>query len=271
MADGANSQQAKLKLAALPPAALTISGGRVPAGRAAAAAAAISPTPPTSFLPTISVVPNTNLIPGTTATAVPQLAPANHRDGHAEASRVENTGSNSGMYFEIGKFKDELGARNTTNELAQLGFHASIIQKGRLWTNSYYVLVGPYGDDEQAAAHKNLVSLGFNPRAFERGSRNFGVYGACDAIRRMLRSGLNTSHLPAGDCTIRWESYSSHAIVKFVHDNAVVATANGKWVKAGVTHEWDALVYRKNEDGSRTLLEIQFAGTNNTLVFGKSS
>ncbi len=271
LADGANSQQAKLKPAALPPTALTISGGRVPAGRAAAAAAAISPTPPTISLPTISVVPNTNLIPGTTVTAVPQLAPANHRDGHAEASRVENTGSNSGMYFEIGKFKDELGARNTTNELAQLGFHASIIQKGRLWTNSYYVLVGPYGDDEQAAAHKNLVSLGFNPRAFERGSRNFGVLGACDAIRRMLRSGLNTSHLPAGDCTIRWESYSAHAIVKFVQDNAVVATANGKWVKAGVTHEWDALVYRKNEDGSRTLLEIQFAGTSNTLVFGKSS
>ena len=111
LADGANSQQAKLKPAALPPAALTISGGRVPAGRAAAAVAAISPTPPTIPLPTSSVVPNTNLIPGTTVTAVPQLALANHRDGHAEASRVENTGSNSEMYFEIGKFKDELGAR----------------------------------------------------------------------------------------------------------------------------------------------------------------
>jgi len=80
------------------------------------------------------------------------------------------------MYFEIGNSRTSSGARNTTNELAQLGFHASIIQKGRLGQISYYVLVGPYGDDEQAAAHKNLVSLGFKPASFRKGSRNFGVF-----------------------------------------------------------------------------------------------
>jgi hypothetical protein len=178
------------------------------------------------------------------------------------------------MYFEIGKFKDELEAHKATDKLAQLGFHATVIQRGHLWMNSYYGLVGPYRDDEAAGtAEKNLVSRGFKPRAFERGSRTFTVNGGCDTFSRLLRSGptVNGTHMSVEDCTISWESYSSHAIVKFVQGYNVIATADGKWVKGGVKCERDAFVYRKNGDGSRTLVEIRFAGMSQALVFGRSS
>ena len=62
------------------------------------------------------------------------------------------------MYFDLGKFKDELWAHNLGNKLAQLGLHASVIQRGHLWMNSYQVLVGPYGSQEQATKiHQELL------------------------------------------------------------------------------------------------------------------
>jgi hypothetical protein len=128
---------------------------------------------------------------------------------------------------------------------------------------SYYVLVGPYGvHDDAETARKNLMSRGFRPRVFERGSRSF-TFG----------SGLtlNGTRVPGGDYIISWESYSPDANVEFVRRDYVVATADGKWVKRDVRYQDDAYVYRKNGDGSRTLLEIRFAGMSQALVFGKSS
>jgi PilZ domain len=237
-----------------------------------AGSVAVSSIPPAISLPPVSVASNSNLILGELGTT-PELVSANHPSGRTVDSREENAGSASEMYFEIGKFKDEFWARKATDQLAQLGFHATVVEKGYLWINSYYTLVGPYRDDEGAAeAHKKLVSRGFKPRAFERGSRNFTVNGGCDTFSRLLRSGPTPStHMPVGDCTISWESYSAHALVKFVQDNYVVATADGKWVKRSIRYERDAFVYRKNGDGSRTLIEIWFAGMSQALVFGTSS
>jgi hypothetical protein len=42
-------------------------------------------------------------------------------------------------------------------------------------------------------------------------------------------------------------------------------------VKREVKYPRDAYVYRKNPDGSRTLLEIHFGGMRQALVFGKAS
>jgi hypothetical protein len=167
------------------------------------------------------------------------------------------------MFFEVGGFKSRQQAHSATQKLAQLGFPATAVHKNHLWADAYHVLVGPYGDDEEAeATHQNLVSHGFRPRPFERGSRTL-----------ILRSGvtLNGTHMPVGECVINWESYVSDAVVKFVHDNDVVATTSGKWVKREVKYPEDAYVYRKNGDGSRTLLEIRFAGMRQALVFGKTS
>jgi hypothetical protein len=260
LASPAKPQQAKLEPAGPATATTIAAGGPAPKVPATAGAAAISSTPATLSLPTTALVPNSNPIPGK-PTPVLQLEPVSRPRGHAQDSSGESAGSTSEMYFEVGKFKDAFWAYKATDNLTQLGFRATVIQKGRLWMNAYYVLVGPYSDNQAEGARKNLASRGYKPQAFERGSRNF-------RLRSSLT--LNGTQMPDGDCTILWESYGTHAIVKFVQDNYVGATADGKWVKRAVRYERDALVYRRNDNGSQTLLELQFAGMGQALVFEKS-
>ena len=261
------SQQAKLESVA--PGVPTPMGGsdHAPEVPAIADARGISSARPTIALPTTAAAPDIRLIPAKTA-GVPTPEPANSPAGKVdnsgvESARADNADATSEMFFEVGGFKSKQQARNATQKLTQLGFPATAIHKNHLWLDAYHVVVGPYGDDDEATAtHQNLVSHGFNPRPFERGSRTL-----------ILRSGvtLNGTHMPVGECVINWESYVSDAVVKFVHDNDVVATTSGKWVKRGVKYTDDAYVYRKTGDGSRTLLEVRFAGMRQALVFGKAS
>jgi hypothetical protein len=229
---------------------------------AVAATPAISSAPLTTGSPSNRVPAASNLVAAKPAT-VPPIAPASRPGVQAEDSSTSSADATSEMYFEIGKFKDEEQAHESTEKLAQLGFPATAVQKGHLWRNSYHVLVGPYGDEDKAkVTHQDLLSQGFKPRPFERGSRSFS-----------FRSGLNLSGpqpAPVGDYTISWESYVSDANVKFVHNDSVVATTDGRWVKRDVKYDHDAYVYRRNMDGTRTLLEIHFGGMKQALVFGKS-
>ena len=43
------------------------------------------------------------------------------------------------LYIEVGTFKDETWANNAVDKLTQLGFHAVLIQKSLLWSQSYHV------------------------------------------------------------------------------------------------------------------------------------
>jgi hypothetical protein len=251
-------QQAKIEAPA------PVSATRAPTITASATAAtpAISPRPPPTSLPTTSIEPDASHISDKVGT-VPELGSASHPGGHAEDSREEDARSSSTKFLEVGKFHDVIWADKATYKLTQLGFHAIVIRRGHLWMKSYQVLVGPYGSEAEAeAAHENLVSRGFKPRSYERGSRTL-----------TFLSGLtvNGTHMPVGDFVISWESYVPDAIVKFEKDGSVLGTTEGKWVRRGVKYESDAYVYRKNSDGSRTLLEIRFAGMSQALVFGKSS
>jgi hypothetical protein len=225
-----------------------------------ASAATIS-SPPVITLPTTAAAPVSRVVPDKIGT-VPPDKPANNPDVHAEVTGKESAASSSAGYFEVGKFKNNLLADNVADELGQLGFHAAVVQKGRLWMNSYSVLVGPYGDNHDAeAARKDLVLHGFNPRAFEKGSRDF---------RLPLALTLNGTQVPDGNYTISWESYSPDAVVKFVRNYDVVVTAEGKWMKSDVAYPLNAIVWRKSVDGSRTLLEIRFGGMSRALVFRTS-
>jgi hypothetical protein len=162
----------------------------------------------------------------------------------------------------------EYGSGQTCPVFAQFTVTVCVVvvfrlHRGHLWTNSYQVLVGPYGNEAEAElAHANLVSRGFKPRSYERGSRSL-----------RFSSGLtvNGARLPVGDFVISWESYVPDAIVKFEKEGSVIGTTDGKWVRRGVKYADGAVVYRKNSDGSRTLLEIRFAGMSRALVFSKSS
>src|SRR6185295_16203165 len=85
-----------------------------------------------------------------------------------------NTSGTARMYFEVGKFKEQLWARKATDELSQLGFPASIAKKSGLLKKSYYVLVGPVRDRKVAVGvQSSLASRGFKPRSFGLGSRTF--------------------------------------------------------------------------------------------------
>jgi len=225
-----------------------------------ASVAKISSAPPGISLPTTAVAPMSNSIPDE-INSVPLHTPSNQPGVHDGVTRSEKAGSDLVGYFEVGKFKDDLGANKIADNLQQLGFHAAVTQKGHLWMNSYSVLVGPYSDREVAdAARKDLVSHGFKPRAFERGTRSFTFPFALT---------LNGTQVPAGDYTISWESYSPDALVKFALNYDVVATPEAKWVKRDVNYQQNAVAWRQNGDGSRSLIEIRFAGMSRALVFGR--
>jgi hypothetical protein len=273
LANPVKLQQAKLEPAApLTPDPTTVGNAalEVPAAMVAPAS---SSTGPSVSLPIAAAIPapsndpmpagagNSNFSgkPGTAA----KLELAKQPGVHTEGSEAENADSARELYFEVGKFKNVFQAHEETDKLAQLGFPATAVQKGFLWTNSFHVLVGPYPDEEQAkATHETLVSSGFKPRPFEKGWRNLTLLSALT---------LNGARTPEGDYTISWESYIGDASVKFMHNSSVVAAADGRWVKRNAKYPRDAYVYRRNADGSKTLLEIHFGGMRQALVFGKAS
>jgi hypothetical protein len=231
---------------------------------------AISPPPPAMSLPSDARIAASNLVPGKLDVAPPAppatstLTPSNSGREVTEVSTgTAKPGPPPEMFLEVGKFKDQSGARKATEQLSELGFPATVHQKARLWSNSYLVLVGPFGDEQKAAtASHDLVARDFRPRPFERGSHDI-----------TFRNGLilNGTHVPEGDCTVRWESYITDTVVKILQDNLLVTTATGQWVKTDTKYRRDAFVVRRNPDGSRTLLEIQFGGFAKTLVFNKPS
>jgi cell division protein FtsN len=251
-------QQAKIE----PPP--SVSATRAPAitGGATVKAPAISSQPPPTPSSTTSIELDANHTSDKIGT-VTEVGSASHPTAHAEDSSEETERSSSTRFLEVGKFHDAISADQTTDKIRQLGFHTIVIHRGHLWMNSYQVLVGPYGSEAEAeAAQENLLSRGFKPRSYERGLRTFTFFSELT---------VNGTHLPVGDFVISWESYVPDAIVKFEKEGSVIGTTEGKWIRRGVKYEDDAVVYRKNPDGSRTLLEIRFAGMRQVLVFGKSS
>jgi hypothetical protein len=225
-------------------------------------APATSSTPPVTSSPTPVVSSSANPIPSK-LDLTPKVEATKPPEVQTESSTAENGTSTSELYFDVGKFKNQSQAHVEMNKLSQLGFPTTAVQKGFLWTNSYHILVGPYSDEERAkATHENLVSSGFKPRPFERGSRPFTLNSPVT---------LNGTRMPPGDYIISWESSLDDASVKLLHNDYLVASANARWVKREAKYPRDAYVYRRNADGSRTLIEIRFGGTRQALVFGKSS
>jgi hypothetical protein len=165
----------------------------------------------------------------------------------------------SKMYFEVGKFKDEFLAHDLSERVSHLGYKASVTRKGHLWANSFHVLVGPYGtEDDATTTEKNLVSGGFKPLPFERGSRGFNFGSSMS---------LAGGKVPAGECSISWESYVSDARVKFSQGGSLLAGATARWEKRPARFRQNEYVYIRRGDGSRLLLEVHFSGLDRALVF----
>lgn len=225
--------------------------------RASTDTAAPSPSSPSQAVPSS---PMANVIPNKLSVlAQPPPASPVQVSGFSEGTAA----SLPQMYFELGKFKEETWARNLSDKVAQLGLPSHVIQKGHLWMNSFYVLVGPYGNREEATTtEKDLVSHGYKPRPLERGSRSFSFISVLT---------LEGARLPVGEVTITWESHVTDAKVKFEQAGGVLATADGEWVNRPRRYQRDEYVYVDSHNGSRFLREIHFSGLDRALVFRNSS
>lgn len=177
-----------------------------------------------------------------------------------ETSRELGSAPVPEKYLEIGKFKDKPPAEQVKEHISQLGLPTILAQRRRLWMNSYYVLVGPYGEDREIeSARTELVSRGFPARSYEKGSRNM-----------TFPSGLTLkgASLPCGSCTISWEAYEPNASIKIQTERGGFVQAEGKLVRRNLWYDHNEFFCRISPDGSRNLLEIRLASTNQALVFG---
>jgi len=77
---------------------------------------------------------------------------------------------------------------------------------------------------------------------------------------------VNGQALKAGDAEVRWVPHSPQATVTFVQRKSTFA-ADGVFVTRDQKADRDAVVYRINPDGSRSLIELQFGGSNKVLSF----
>jgi hypothetical protein len=78
---------------------------------------------------------------------------------------------------------------------------------------------------------------------------------------------LSGKQVAAGEYKLVWETHSPEAVVTLTQNRKVVATVQGKWVDRDTKYEANSVVYSINPDGSRSVLEIRFAGRKGALVF----
>ncbi|MGD0457194.1 MAG: hypothetical protein ABSC21_05550 [Terriglobia bacterium] len=80
---------------------------------------------------------------------------------------------------------------------------------------------------------------------------------------------LNGTSLPAGKCSVRWETHSPEATVEFVRHHKVVLSTEGRIEERTGKCNRPAVVYNTASDGTMSLIEIRFAHSNKVLVFNQ--
>ena len=78
---------------------------------------------------------------------------------------------------------------------------------------------------------------------------------------------LNGAQVPAGIYELTFETQGSAVRVTLLKNGQFVATAPGVWVKTGIKYSEDEALLRVNPEGSRSLIEIRFAGMARAIVF----
>jgi hypothetical protein len=78
---------------------------------------------------------------------------------------------------------------------------------------------------------------------------------------------LNGAQVPAGTYELTCETHGSSVRVTLLKDGQFVATAPGAWVKTGIKYSENEVLVRVNPEGSKSLIEIRFAGAARAIVF----
>jgi hypothetical protein len=82
---------------------------------------------------------------------------------------------------------------------------------------------------------------------------------------------LNGTSIPAGNYSVTWSADSGDPTVSFVKGKETVASAQAKWVDRSTKYDQNEVLYSNSNDGSKTIIEIRFAGMSRALVFGDSA
>jgi len=78
---------------------------------------------------------------------------------------------------------------------------------------------------------------------------------------------LQGKPVPAGWYTVEWQTHSPEATVHLMQERKLVVSTEGRLEQRDKKNFCDSVVYDTQPDGSVTLLEIRFAGSNKVLVF----
>jgi len=82
---------------------------------------------------------------------------------------------------------------------------------------------------------------------------------------------LNGAQVPAGTYELTCETHGSAVRVTLLKDGQFVATAPGAWVKTGIKYSENELLFLVNPEGSKSLIEIRFAGAARAIVFDQTN
>ena len=77
--------------------------------------------------------------------------------------------------------------------------------------------------------------------------------------------------LAPGAYTVEWEGNGPNVELNILQGKKVVATMPARLIDLNRSADGDSAVVRKNDDGSRTLAEIRFAGKKYALALGNES
>ena len=98
--------------------------------------------------------------------------------------------------------------------------------------------------------------------AFAKNERQLAITSDASVSGKMLR---------AGKYKVGWVSHSPEATVTFYSRREAVTTVEGKWVNRGSEYKQNAVVYANHPDGSKSIIEIRFAGMSRALVLGSQA
>jgi len=79
------------------------------------------------------------------------------------------------------------------------------------------------------------------------------------------------STIAPGQYKVRWDGNNADPEVILLKGRKVVAKAHGQWVDRSVEYNQNSVVYDTQAGGSRSILEMRFAGSSKVLVFGGES
>jgi hypothetical protein len=98
-----------------------------------------------------------------------------------------------------------------------------------------------------------------------------GMMIAKDSVSVSLEDqvAINGTKLAGGQYSVSWSPGSSGVTVTFLQNKKPVANAKAKLVDRDKKFDANQVVYRMNNDGSRSILEIRVGGTKQALVFGE--